>query len=74
MHSADPLFTIVSGSIVIALAAAWLTHVVWFTAAVFKGISRSNLVWGLAGILIPILGMLHGLAIWLEASQWKGKA
>lgn len=69
MH--DPVAALVFASITIALVAAWITHVIWFAAVAYKGTTRSNFAWGLAGVLVPVLGMLHGLAIWLEASQYR---
>jgi hypothetical protein len=72
MH--DPILPFIIASITFALFAAWITHVAWWLALVFRRrISRSNFFWGLAGILIPILGMLHGLAIWFRVEGAKEK-
>lgn len=71
MH--NPLVALVFASITIMLVGAWITHVIWFAAAAYKGTTRSDFTWGLAGVLIPALGMLHGFAIWLEASQYRSE-
>ena len=52
--------------------AAWITHATWWSALVVRRrISRAHFFWGLAGILIPIFGMLHGWKLWVEWAQQR---
>src|SRR5262245_21224914 len=60
--------------------AAWLTHSIWFLRSLvfFRSLGMANLFlntyyWlGVIGFTVPIVGVIHGFAIWAGAGAKVG--
>ena len=51
-----------------SMFAAWATHWIWFIRRCRGGnIDARVFSLGVSGILLPIVGIIHGYAIWLGA-------
>jgi hypothetical protein len=64
-------------------AAAWFTHMFWFVKALgaeiakpwgdrFRGAQLVPMV-GICGLFIPIIGVVHGVMIWLGRGMGAGR-
>jgi hypothetical protein len=55
------------GAFVLALIAAWCTHLVWIIIALSSdvGATAGQIVLGGFGVFMPPVGVLHGVMIWM---------
>lgn len=62
-------FTWAPIAIVIACAAAWITHIVWVISALASdaGATVGQMVLGGVGAFMPPVGVIHGIMIWMGA-------
>ncbi len=60
----DLLSLVAADALLIGLA-AWLSHVGWTIAGLITEPSGWCLLLGAAGVVLPPLGVVHGLSLWL---------
>jgi len=63
------IYSLTFGGFVLAVLAAWITHVVWViqTLTSDAGATVGQMVLGAIGVFIPPVGVIHGVMIWFGA-------
>lgn len=54
--------------LIIACAAAWITHCVWIIKALASaaGATAGQIVLGILGAFMPPIGVIHGIILWFS--------
>jgi hypothetical protein len=73
MGNGSGLLMLLGLAAALSFFAVWATHW-WIKSWRDRNERRPQIVLGVAGILLPIVGMIHGYAIWVGGSALGGFA
>lgn len=64
--AADTTAGVIILCLVLAIPAAWFTHVVWVISklAGAAGVTGGQVLLGLLGTFVPPIGVIHGVMLW----------
>lgn len=75
MGTGSGLLMLLGLAAALSFFAAWATHWWWFIKSWREcNKRRPQIILGVAGILLPMVGMIHGYAIWVGGSVLGGFA